>query len=340
MLMLLASVAGLCLGPVLFAVLHRTKKPQLAVDGFVLVAVVGLVMLHVLPEAVEVAGTGALVAAAVGLILPLLAERARAMSHDASHGVVLAVAFAGLMLHTSLDGVGLAGSDGLGLAVVVHRIPVGLGVWWLVRPQFGRRWALAVLVALCGATALGYGLQSTVVAPGGVVWVQIIQALVAGSLLHVVLHQSIGFHDHAHDTSASWRIPGAIGGVAAAALVGILPDAHAHALGAHVFDLLLVASPVLVIGFVIALAAGRLPALNRVAPWGVALILVGALFTHVHTEPTALNLVAAGLFTALVLLSLAHQGPRDFLLVVLPVNLSAHDHGHSHDHLPVVAEPG
>lgn len=343
MFVLIAAILGLCVGPLLFGLLHRSEKPQLVVDGFVLVAVVGLVMLHVLPEAVDVAGVWALVAAGIGLVLPLLAEKIRAMSHDASHGIVLAVAFVGLTLHASLDGVGLASSDGLALAVVLHRIPVGLGVWWLVRPQFGRRWAIAVLAVLCVATVVGWSMQAAIVAPGGIVWIQVVQALVAGSLLHVILHQSIGFHDHAH-AATGWRWPGTIGAVAAIMLVGLLPDAHHHTLGEHVIDLLLVTAPYLLVAAImgaVGAAASRrngLVLLDRLAPWAVAMLLVGAMVTHVHAEPSVFNVAASIVFALLVLVSIAHQGPRDFLLVVLPLDAGRHDHSEPHAHTHAVAE--
>lgn len=343
MTLLIAAIAGLCLGPLLFALLHRSEAPQLAVDGFVLIAVVGLVMLHVLPDAFEVAGIWALLAAGVGLFLPLVVEKVRALSHHASHGLVLAVAFLALMLHASLDGVGLGGSEGLGIAVVLHRIPVGLGVWWLVRPQFGRRWAFAVLAALCAATVLGWSLQASVIEPEGVLWVQVMQALVAGSLLHVLLHQSVGFHAHAERTSP-WHVPGAIGAILGAMLVAALPDAHHAAFGDRILDITFLASPFLVALYAIAAAVRRdraWPMLDASAPWVVGAVVLAAMLGHMHVEPSVLQTASAVTLGALIVASLVHQGPREFLLVVLPLDLiqSGHDHD-EHDHAHgAVAEP-
>lgn len=346
---LIAAIVGLALGPALFALLHRSPAPQLAVDGFVLVAITGLVAFHVLPDAFESAGFIALFAAAAGLLLPLLVERVKALSSRMSHGIVLAVAFSALMLHASLDGVGVAaseGSIGLALAVVLHRLPVGLSIWWLVRPQFGRRWAFAVLGAIAIATVGGFAFQTGIVETHTHGWVHLVQAFVAGSLLHVLLHQAVGFHDHTVEESR-WRIPGAIGGVLAIGLVaGLpLPGGHDHGFGQHFLDVALIASPLLVVlfagGFVV-LAVRRtgsfggraLRALDTMAPWAVAALVVGAIVTE---EPevavsvaNATSLTVLGLLT---LLSLAHQGPRDFLMEVLPLDLlGAHDHDHSHDH--------
>ncbi len=343
MFLLFASILGLCLGPLLFVLLHRSQKPQLALDGFVLIAVVGLVALHVLPEAVEVAHGWALMAAAIGLVLPLAAEKLRALSHQTSHGVVLGIAFMGLLLHASLDGVGLGGSDGLGLAVVLHRIPVGLGVWWLVRPQFGRGWAVAVLAALGVATVVGYSLQTTMVAPGGVVWVQVVQALVAGSLLHVVLHQSVGFHDHG-DATTTWHVPGALGAIVGALLVGGMPDPHGHSLGVEIVETAAFASPYLlgVIGLALLIRRKHaLSTLDVLAPWAAAALTIGAMLVHTDTSLTFVTASTSAALLALVLVSLAHQGPREFVLRVLPLDLiqGGHDHAphhdHHHDHGPV-----
>lgn len=329
---LISSLVGLVIGPLLFVVLHRRHIPQLVLDGFVLIAVVGLVFLHVLPEAFRVIGPLALLAALAGLLLPLMAEKVRALSHDASHGVVLLLALLGLLLHAALDGVGLNGSDGLGMAVVVHRIPVGLAVWWFVRPQFGRPWAVAVLAAIGGATIAGWAAQSAWIAPSGLAWVQVVQALVAGSLLHVLLHQSVGFHDHA--PAGGWRIPGAVGAVAGLLVVSLTPDGHDHALGPQLAHTAALLAPAIFVVLAVALAAGRSHAwrvFNTVMPWATAAITLVAMSHHAHDSLGPLDVVLAAAVGLLVLLSVAHQGPRDFVLKVLPLQLLTEHHEH-HDH--------
>ena len=146
---LIAALLGLGLGPLVFALLHRTRSPQLALDGFVLVAVVGLVLLHVVPHALHEIGAAAVFVLLGGIVLPIALERARALSSATSHAIVLGLALGALVLHTSLDGVGLAsaGEDvSLGLAIVLHQLPVGLALWWLVAVLRRRRLA-AVPVA-------------------------------------------------------------------------------------------------------------------------------------------------------------------------------------------------
>lgn len=347
MIFLLAALIGLALGPVVFAALHRAPFTQLALDGFVLVAVVGLVGFHILPEAFEVNGWWAILAASAGLLLPLGVERLRALSSNASHGVVLGIACIALLIHASVDGVGLAAADGstaLAVAVVLHRLPVGLAVWWLVRPQFGRGWALAALAALGVATVGGFALQEAFFAAEGEA-VQLVQAFVAGSLLHVLLHQSVGFHDH--DTEETgWRIPGTLGALGGFALVLLLPGLEEATFGQRLFDVSLAAAPVLMVllaGGLLLLSFRKsgdesfghraLDILDHSLPWAMlALVAAALLGESLDVTATAANVTATVTLAALVVVSLAHQGPRDFVLIVLPLGGLAHDHDHDHHH--------
>jgi zinc transporter ZupT len=345
MLFLIAALIGLALGPLVFNALHRSPATQLALDGFVLVAVVGLVISHILPEAFESAGWWSILAASAGLLLPLTVEKLRALSHNASHGVVLGVAGLALLLHASVDGVGLAaaeGSSALALAVVLHRLPVGLAVWWLVCPQFGRRWAALVLAALGVATVSGYGMQIAF-APSEGIALHLVQAFVAGSLLHVLLHQAVGFHDHADET-VGWRVSGTLGAVAGFALVLFLPGVHHEVtFGARLWAVALASSPLLLALIALAVvsmsrkgdepfARQALRVLDKGLPWAVLALVAGALLGEpLEIAPSAPTIIAAACFSALVLVSVAHQGPRDFALVILPLEVTAHDHAH-HEH--------
>ena len=342
---LIAALLGLGLGPLVFALLHRTRSPQLALDGFVLVAVVGLVLLHVVPHALHEIGAAAVFVLLGGIVLPIALERARALSSATSHAIVLGLALGALVLHTSLDGVGLAsaGEDvSLGLAIVLHQLPVGLALWWLVRPQFGRRWATAVLVALGLATIGGYVVGEAMFAPFGHAWVQYVQVFVAGSLLHVLMHQSVGFHDHGSDDEI-WHIPGAIGALLGAVVVALVPgaDEHNH-FGEHLADVVFAAAPLLVALFGAGVLAVRLRqpqtwratvlhVLDRSAPLAaMSLGLAAFVGAELDIAANAAHWAGAVAFGALVCLSLFHQGPREFLLRVVPLGRGGHDHHHEH----------
>ena len=70
MLLLLGSCLALIIGPLVLTLAGARPRVVAALDGFVLVGVLGLVFLHVIPHAVVEAGVAAMVAACVGILLP------------------------------------------------------------------------------------------------------------------------------------------------------------------------------------------------------------------------------------------------------------------------------
>ncbi|MFQ5609840.1 MAG: hypothetical protein ACE5F8_06175, partial [Woeseiaceae bacterium] len=95
----------------------------------------------------------------------------------------------------------------LAIGVILHRLPVGMALWWSVRPQFGTAVAVAVFAVIIGATAAAYFLGAPVVEVAATASVSWFQAFVAGSLVHII---AFGVsHDHdAHievdPTKSSW----------------------------------------------------------------------------------------------------------------------------------------
>ncbi len=69
------GLLALLVGPVLGPVMRGHVRIAAGVDGFVVVTVCGLVILHVLPQSVAFAGAGALVVAALGVVAPVLLHR-------------------------------------------------------------------------------------------------------------------------------------------------------------------------------------------------------------------------------------------------------------------------
>jgi uncharacterized membrane protein YraQ (UPF0718 family) len=192
MTLLLLSVVVLALGPVLYRA-ARTRSNGLAlIDGFVVVAISGLVLLTIVPGSVRAGGWWALLFCALGLLGPTLLEQAFHGAWKQTHAATLVVAVVGLGFHSLLDGVALNITETddslLPLAVILHRFPVGLTLWWLVRP-IGRAAAIGVLAFLVVTTAVGFFLGPDLVVRFDSQAVAWFQALVAGSLLHVVLHR-------------------------------------------------------------------------------------------------------------------------------------------------------
>ena len=193
MTLLIASLAALLFGPPLLKLASGSPWALRLLDGFVYVAIGGLVLLHVLPEVVATSGWMALVAAAIGLAGPSTIEKRLERSARQAHEAALLLAVVALSLHGLFDGMALAVQTDLtadlGLAVVLHRLPVGLTLWWLIQPTRGTQAAAGALGAIAVATVIGYFLGGAAAGAFEAPAMGLVYALVAGSLLHVVLHR-------------------------------------------------------------------------------------------------------------------------------------------------------
>lgn len=206
----LASSIALVLGPFLFLLGERHPGSRQALEGFILVTIGGIVGLHIVPEAWRVVGWVSLILLALGLAFPMLLEALFSAAIVRAHGFVVALAAVGVALHAALDGIALLPLTGeraladneLAVGVILHRLPVGMAVWWVLRPRFGTMAALATLLIVVGATALSYFLGARLIVPGVSVGLAAFQSFVAGSLVHVVLfgighgHGDLEAHDH------------------------------------------------------------------------------------------------------------------------------------------------
>ncbi|MDX1493112.1 MAG: hypothetical protein R3253_03490 [Longimicrobiales bacterium] len=197
---LFAAMLAPVLGPVLYRLLHPHPRAVGLVDGFVYIAVPVLVAWQVLPHAWQEQSVVPLVAVVVGFLLPALVEQASHALAEQTDNLAMVVGISGLALHAGLEGAAFAPGAGadtaFALAVILHRIPVGLVVWWLVRPRFGQGAAALGVASLVFATAAGWGLGSEILTEAHASGAELFQIFVSGSLVHVVYHQ--GRHDHDH----------------------------------------------------------------------------------------------------------------------------------------------
>ena len=224
---LIASIAVLAVGP---ATSHLAGRGLAALDGFVLAAISGLVLLHVMPDSFTLVGWTAILAAMCGLFAPTFVERRVRRLASPAHTAALLLAFSGIAVHAFADGLALveptghAGEDpsALPAAVILHRLPVGLTIWLLLRPLYGISVGIGALLFLSASTFAGYQVGEATVAGFSPPFKGLFQALVAGSLMHVVVHRSPSWRSTAGATSESrvMRLSKAAGAVCGLVLVG------------------------------------------------------------------------------------------------------------------------
>lgn len=196
MILLATSIGSLLVGPALYVMARRRDVMLSLMDGFIFVTITGLVLLYILPDTFANGGWPTLIFAITGLFGPTFLESFSRKAARKTHLAALILGLAGLALHALVDGTALSptltsSANGvlLPFAVIIHRFPVGLTIWWLLRPSFGTRAALSVLGLVALATVVGFSLGSFLtegLSSSGMAW---FQAFVAGSLLHVVFHQ-------------------------------------------------------------------------------------------------------------------------------------------------------
>ena len=192
---LLAPVAGV----ILYIWLHNRPGTIRAIDTAVLWILPVLVAVPVLLHAWAERHTTPLIALLVGAGVLYLIEK---ISHSlARHTDDLAIVLGvlSMALHALLEGGALipaAASAPFAVAVILHRVAVGLLIWWLLEPRHGAGLAMAGVGAILVATTIGFA-AGTEILPDGHGAIELYQAFVSGSLLHVVFHQ--GRRDHRHD---------------------------------------------------------------------------------------------------------------------------------------------
>lgn len=268
--LLLATLAALLSGPLIYAAARR-RPPLLAfLDGFVLVSIAGLVLLEVVPGAFVEGGLWSGGFLLLGLLGPTLLEHLLSRVRRGAHIAALALAIFGLVLHSLADGAALSPladeavhHDALALAVAIHSIPVGLVVWWLMVPVFGPLLPALAIGAMCAGTVAGYVWGITLNQVLGLQAWAWFQALVAGSILHVVFGRP-HLDDHAAERASRPPYEG-LGNLVAIVALAILGGVHEHgaaqpAFATRFLDLALESAPALLLAYLVGgFIAGDLP---------------------------------------------------------------------------------
>lgn len=210
MAFLLASLVALLAGPLAGTALERAPKTKAVIEWIVVGGLLLLILGHVIPEAIELAHFWVVPVAGLSVLATLGLER-WANAQKGSGTVVLALAMLTLGIHSALDGAALSGSEGpgagmtLAVAVVLHRVATSMAIWWLVKRTLGSKWAVAA-IAWDGATTVGgFFAGAALLELASPLAVGLVQAVIAGSLLHVAFH----VRGHGHGAQATAASTGA-----------------------------------------------------------------------------------------------------------------------------------
>ena len=246
------SLVALALGPLLYAACQKRDLIRSALDGLLFVTIAGIVVVYIIPEVIEVAGLLALVFLAAGVVTATLVERRPDIGSGDRYSWIILLAALGLVIHAVMDGIALLPGDHLHLAerhspgghvheeglagllgnhlaigVILHRIPVGMAIWWTIRPRLGSTVAIGALAIIAIATSASYLLGEPVIAMMEVRSVACFQAFVAGTLLHVIVFSSVQRHSDPHSASHAKTVVGErLGIVIGIVLLFLVPHGH------------------------------------------------------------------------------------------------------------------
>ena len=202
--LLFVSISVLFVSPLIFYWAKPLRTVEEFLNGFVVASLSLLLALHIVPDAISDAGGFAIGAFVLGISTPLLFERIQGHFSKTHHFAILLGGLA-LSLHALIDGVAIGAGAAdqslmiLAAGVVLHRLPVGLALWWLVQPTFGNRIGWAVLVTIAVATGAGYWFGGEWYQIASPQMLGIFQGFVSGMLLHVIFHNLD--HDHSLESS-------------------------------------------------------------------------------------------------------------------------------------------
>ena len=252
------SLLVLALAPLLALGLQRRPALAAGLDSFVLVSVSVVVLLHVVPHSAEVLGAPAVLAAGAGLLLPIALHKLdHALGGEARRGlrltrdrIVYTLLALGLTVHALFDGAALsAHSQSLALGVLAHRLPAGLALWVMLRPRAGTARTLTLMGLYGGGTVVGALVGGALEASAGARPLALLQAIVAGSILHVVAESPpLG-----STRTLGGRLAGMVGAALAALALALVT--HEEGLAPGVLDgalaFALAAAPALVAAFLL-----------------------------------------------------------------------------------------
>lgn len=194
MVALIASFFSLFVGPLIYQTFGPMQRTDKIVSGVVLIVVSGMLLLEVLPDVYQEIGSWTIALVLLGFLGPTLIEKTFRKAANTTHVLTLCLGLSGLIVHAMLDGLAVkmdeqTQQNSLTMAVIMHRLPVGLTIWWMLKPLLGEKYALAFLIFMGVSTFIGYASGQSIGQYQEHALFSILQAVIAGSLLHVIVHK-------------------------------------------------------------------------------------------------------------------------------------------------------
>lgn len=200
LIMLCLALLALMVAPLLTWGLGRTSLTRRHVHLLLGGVAFGFALFAVW-EAVREGTVWALLMAALGFAGMAGLEQLKHDLAGRAHQTGLVLLCAVLCVHAGLDGAvlslgafdfsaleGHVHGQALMWAIVAHRLPAGLSIWWVLRRHFEISVAFVGLGALLVSTLVGYMLAVPVIELLDFRIMALAQGLAAGVLLHIVLH--------------------------------------------------------------------------------------------------------------------------------------------------------
>ncbi len=200
---LIFALATPIIGALLYPLLHDHQKLRRLFDRSMYVIVPLLVLSQIIGHEIAHHGLNLqtilllLTVMALGIFIPIMIERMYLQIAPTTEALSIIAGFLGLGLHALLEGTSLSADvPSAMLPIVVHRLAVGLMIWWILHPRYGSFVALLGISWLLFATLAGY--LFTDFLPHEFTGSNLFQAFVAGSLLHVIFHENHHGSPHHH----------------------------------------------------------------------------------------------------------------------------------------------
>ena len=203
---LFASIFTFLLGPFIYGQCQRKPNTRQLLNGFIFITIAGIVSLHIIPDSLKIGGLGAVGFLIAGLVFPNAIEKLFKRAIDRAHQLILVFAAFGLIIHAIIDGLALLPAihgavdiplteNPMALGVIMHRLPIGMAIWWSARSYYGTRVAILAYAIIILATSISYYWGSAMMELATSLTLSYFQAFVAGSLIHIIAFGGSHTHD-------------------------------------------------------------------------------------------------------------------------------------------------